>query len=559
MNEQAKQTELWDLLEGIAGGTLADEQHARLQALLKDNPEAQQVYFDYLDMHLALDKLAQEEKVEPGCGLAAASQPERTFAIGHLVMGLTVLAATVMFATSLFLFWQTFTAAPQVVESSETDTPEEPEAVAQGSRHPVLTQTAGAKFFGEGLAVRAGAPLQFAHQYALTAGMVEVKFANGAEAIIEAPAVFEVTEADRLVMQMGRCSVHAPEGAEGFRVVTPLADVVDLGTRFSVDVAETGETDVQVVEGAADVFTPDAADSTPAARLKQGQGHRFSIDGKIIGTQINFNDRSYTPQLPDRLVTFAATELPEQGVEELLSVTVQRGGKLVTYNVDELIGIDLVHFRAGSTSNMTTPWGVVDAVEGNPDAFRRADLLDRDRKLTTGIINPGGSEQPLTSSPVMNDPEDPNKPNTPGMAVRFHRPVVNGPGPDVVFFDLHVIVHPEGGDPFHVSPLKFRDGLRSHTIRQYDLDLASPESRKLAGFRLYAFDKEVTSLSELLQGSHNGGSRHQLNTKIIATGIDLSDLGYAEGEEVDGLFFQDGLDDRNFIDPVFIGGFPAQR
>ena len=44
------------------------------------------------------------------------------------------------------------------------------------------------------------------------------------------------------------------------------------------------------------------------------------------------------------------------------------------------------------------------------------------------MINPGGSVTPLTTDPVMNDPEDPRKPNTPGMGLRFRRPVVNDAG-----------------------------------------------------------------------------------------------------------------------------------
>jgi hypothetical protein len=45
----------------------------------------------------------------------------------------------------------------------------------------------------------------------------------------------------------------------------------------------------------------------------------------------------------------------------------------------------------------------------------------------------------------------------------------------------------------------------------------------------------------------------------LAVGIDLSDLGYTAGETVEGLFFQDALDDKHYVDPVFIGGLPAMR
>src|SRR5262249_47020664 len=161
-----------------------------------------------------------------------------------------------------------------------------------------------------------------------------------------------------------------------------------------------------------------------------------------------------------------------------------------------------------------------------------------------------------TSDPVMNDPEQKESPNTPGFAVRFARPVVNGPGPDVVYFDLHVIVHPERGDPFHVSPLRFAPGLKSHTVRRYDIDLASPEAKVLAKFLLYQFSAPVTSRSALEQNRHDGGTDHVVAAKGLAVGIDLSDLGYPLGAEVEGLFFQDILDDGNYIDPVFVAGLP---
>ena len=47
-----------------------------------------------------------------------------------------------------------------------------------------------------------------------------------------------------------------------------------------------------------------------------------------------------------------------------------------------------------------------------------------------------------------------------------------------------------------------------------------------------------------------------MTSKLLAVGIDLSDLGYPEGATVDGIFIQDVLDDGNQVDPVFIAGLP---
>ena len=203
--------------------------------------------------------------------------------------------------------------------------------------------------------------------------------------------------------------------------------------------------------------------------------------------------------------------------------------------------------------------GEVDPATHAPLDRRRAALLDRDANLNTGLINPGGSREPLAGDPVLNDPEDPLAPNTPGMAVRFRTPVVNSAGPDVVFFELQVIVHPERGDPFRVSPLHFSPGLKTHSVWSYDIDLASPEARTLAGFRLYTFASPSRSLEDALTSKHNRGSEYAVRAKALAVGIDLSDLGYKEGEVVDGLFFQDAQDDENLVDPVFIAGLPPVK
>jgi hypothetical protein len=135
---------------------------------------------------------------------------------------------------------------------------------------------------------------------------------------------------------------------------------------------------------------------------------------------------------------------------------------------------------------------------------------------------------------------------------------VNRPGPDVVFFELQTALNPPDGDAFHASPLRFGAGRRSHTVRVYDLTMTSPEALKLASFFLYRFKAPVASLAGLEAGECVRMPRKS-NFHALAVGIDLSDLGFAEGEGVDGLFFQDAQDDDHQVDPVLIAGLPEER
>ena len=419
---------------------------------------------------------------------------------------------------------------------------------------------AHAQFFGE-LPPRSHSIAFQKREYVLVSGLVELAYPNGASTIIEGPAVFKVLSDECLALNVGSCSVHAPEGAEGFRVETPVTHVVDRGTRFSINVTEASETEVHVIEGAADVYRPSSSkpgetneDSSSEmvfeVRLTGQQASRFSNDEKAAGEKTEFNANAYHSRLPDRIVSYVATSGPDGHAELLTHVVVQRNGIVIDYPIEKIIPVKLTYFKAGTGLNISGH------IAGGPDIseLRRSALSDT--ALNTGVINPGGSLEPLLVDPVMSsDPEKENL-NTSGMAVEFDFPVINGPGPEIVLFELQTLSNPPSGDAFHVSPLKFAPGLRSHTIKNYDLRLESPESLRVSQFHLYRFGRSVSSLDQLMHLQEEQQSV-RIGFRVIAVGIDLSDLGYQLGEKVTGLFIQDSAEDDAIVDPVFIGGLPA--
>ena len=418
-----------------------------------------------------------------------------------------------------------------------------------------LKQIAAAKFF-DYATPQLQSKVPIGHEFALTEGTVELQFPAGATAIIEAPAVFQVVNDANLLLKTGDCSVHAPDGAQGFRVDTPSAKVVDLGTRFVVQVAQSGGTKVQVVEGEADVYS-----STGKENLRERQSRWIDADNQKITADVPFAESDYKRSLPDRITDFAATKTAdtehEDTVDELVSVSVQRDGEQLKFSVDQLIGIDLIHFCGISNAFMVTPAVVEDNPFSTEQSGLRSRFIDRDRSLCSGLINPGGESTPLTSDPILQNSDSPAIIASPGLGIRFQKPVANLPGPDVVFFELQTIVNSEKGDAFHVSPLHFTEGLHSHTIHSYDIDLTSPQSRFVSPYRLYRAETFVDSLGEALHTVHRGGTVHGIRAKVTAVGIDLSDLGYPENATVEGLFFQDAADDGDYFDPVFIAGLPS--
>ena len=228
----------------------------------------------------------------------------------------------------------------------------------------------------------------------------------------------------------------------------------------------------------------------------------------------------------------------------LTAVVVDRGTGPVAYDPARLIGARITHFKSSSNRNV-----VVSADAPAPDGPRRLGLL-ADLKLTTGVINPGGAARPLVSDPVLDGPEA-----TEGMAVAFDPPVVNGPGDDLVVFEIQRGDSPPEGDAFHLSPLRFGPPLRSITVSSFDVTFADPGSLPVAGFRPYISGRKAAGVADLrdtpLTGAESAG-----DFKALAVGIDLSSLGYKEGAAVAGLFLQDAGTSGAKVDPMLVAGLP---
>jgi hypothetical protein len=107
-------------------------------------------------------------------------------------------------------------------------------------------------------------------------GAVEVTIRNGTSLILEGPAEVELIDDLKAVLHFGSLVVRMPEGMSGFRVQTPAAAVLDLGTEFAVRVTPDMETDVQVYDGAVVATGYDGMPNQRLPhRLEVGQAARF--------------------------------------------------------------------------------------------------------------------------------------------------------------------------------------------------------------------------------------------------------------------------------------------
>jgi hypothetical protein len=393
-----------------------------------------------------------------------------------------------------------------------------------------------------------GRRLELNSEHVLQTGMVELTFQCGAITIIESPAVFRPISGDKLAVTLGRCSVYAPPGAEGFLIETPSVNVVDRGTRFSLQVNEFADAEVHVIEGVAEVSPKEAANESLEALTRLAVHESIAFTGEnATASRIEFRRDTYRSQLPDRVISYQATIKIDNRVEELESITVQRSGKPCYYKLNQLIQAELISFKSTNRAEYTSDLNIVGPVKLSSP---RRDYLS-DPSLTTGIINPGGAKIPIRVGSL----EDCEA--IPGFAMRFNEPVVNGAGPDIAFFEFQTAINPTGGDPFHVIPIGMHPSLRPVTKTVYDLDMRSPEALYIAPFHEYKMGRTIETLIDL-EETECKARLCSLTFKAVCVGIDLSDMGYAIGDSVQELFFQDASEDSNSVDPVMICGFPEE-
>ncbi|MBA2115344.1 hypothetical protein [Bremerella alba] len=512
------------LFEASLAGTLTPQQKADLESALAESEALRIAYLQAMSVHLDLDQLSRSDDDILETVQASASASRSILASGNGKgwrnrLFLAGLAASILALLSIgsILF----------VTASQ-----DPLAVAPQRNHedhsPVIVEVANASLFGQGGDPSPGQKVTIGKKYVLTQGYLSLQFQSGARAVIQAPSVFTAKGTESLLVRSGKCSVYAPPGAEGFELLSPSAEIIDLGTRFVVNIAETGETHLAVIEGEATMSTLEPG-TRPIMHLRSGD--TAQVDPGLPPRRLEdpLYSHSYMDRLPDRVIRYEAT-MSDSYADELVSLTVQRNGVTSTIERDALIPARVVHFESGkNVATFCTRMG-----DSLPEGEDRLKLLHGDFSLVTGIINPiahSTHEVP--------------------MRVEFDEPIVNAPGPDIVIFDLQLLVYDPNGDKLILRSGDERTNKRTLTVEQFDIGLNSPFALDLFPHCTYRSQEVTRSVDDLKNNQFMHGRQVNIDARALAVSIDLSDLGYDEGESLRKLEF---LEATGGIDPVLIVG-----
>ncbi|MCK5000209.1 MAG: FecR domain-containing protein [Anaerohalosphaera sp.] len=131
----------------------------------------------------------------------------------------------------------------------------------------------------------------------LVRGFAEITFEKDAKVILEAPAMIELIDTNKMFLREGKLSAHVPPQAFGFTVDTPGASIKDLGTEFGVKVNKNRKSEIHVFKGEVKLFADVANSGTATEIVTEGQARGIKNDGQGIRL-IQFNKDVFTRQIP---------------------------------------------------------------------------------------------------------------------------------------------------------------------------------------------------------------------------------------------------------------------
>lgn len=117
-------------------------------------------------------------------------------------------------------------------------------------------------------------------------GKLRLQFRSGAIMTLEAPASIGIDSAMRSYLEFGKVNVYAPESARNFVVSTTAMEVVDLGTRFEMNVDPgSGNSEVKVTEGLVDLHLGSRGTQRQIQPLQAGWEAEVDGGGNIVNME----------------------------------------------------------------------------------------------------------------------------------------------------------------------------------------------------------------------------------------------------------------------------------
>jgi hypothetical protein len=332
------QVELQRLLSALCDGAIEDAQQARLEELLRSDPECRRVYLQYVDMHarllmhpqLAANRVLSLEG-ERGLEVNGHTLPGKRQRRMPQVIKYGLVAAGTLAASLLV---QTFLLAPRA-PGNDRPTPSTAADKSQPDYVATLAQAVDCKWEKPSEAPRPSARMR-PGELRIRNGAARLHFHSGSDLLIEGPAVVRIESSTAATVLAGKVVFQGDETSAPFDLRTPSSTFVDFGTEYAVDVGPKGE-EVYVFSGEVQ-RTPLAplprGETRDPEQLTAGEARRYAATPSSEGEPVPFDEAifkryigSREPTLGDPTAQLLAYEGFDYRDSEALRVGKGDGGK----------------------------------------------------------------------------------------------------------------------------------------------------------------------------------------------------------------------------------------
>lgn len=261
MNGLSSQSRPRELILRWCDDRITEAETLELETLLRQDPCLARLFAELTHVHATLENLGPASSPSRACLPLPlqALRPPRSPWIRHL---LSLAAALLLLGIPAAL----------LVRSRPG---ESPGATGLPTRSlAVVNHILDATWQADDLALRPG-DLIGPSRIRLAAGLIQLQFFNGVQAVIEGPADFEIVSGEEAYCHLGRFHAIVPPQADCFRVRTRQGELIDFGTEFGLEVKPEGA-EVHVFDG--EVAFQTGEDRIPT-RLGVGRAALIATDG----------------------------------------------------------------------------------------------------------------------------------------------------------------------------------------------------------------------------------------------------------------------------------------
>lgn len=254
--------ELWAAFQALVDERMNEADAAALAELLAASPEARRQYMAFMAMHARLIRL---NRVQAGSfdasvfrGEPSTSRPQ-ALRFNRIARHVLMVAAMLVLSAGLISIY---------LLTSHEATPESQVSPADSSPVATLINSTESVLVG-------GDPTEFGSEYgtgmyAIDDGMAEFLLMSRVTATMHGKARMQVFSPLSVHMTLGQADFSVPQGVTGFTVHLPdQSRIVDLGTRFRVQVDEAGRCQLRVTEGRVEWIPADSAGEPVILRAGQ--------------------------------------------------------------------------------------------------------------------------------------------------------------------------------------------------------------------------------------------------------------------------------------------------